>query len=156
MLTIGKPLTCFITAHLEKAGIAPDMASRWMRQHLELLKKYHERNGMFFSCIWVLENSGKNGVHAHVLIHRPAVLPMHPMTYRARVQRMFKLPNRKGMLKVEKFYGWQSYAENLEQVENYILKGIRPEVASRFNVKPFPQGVIIGKRIGWSRKAPGA
>jgi len=140
-----------MTVHLEAAGIDQEKASIHLRQSLQRLKKYHERNGMGYSCGWVLENGPVKGVHAHIALHRPSVLPIHPITYWWASLRRFQLPREKGILKIKKFYSWQSYDENLFKVIGYMLEGVRPEAASLLNINYKNQRLIYGKRIGWSK-----
>jgi len=147
----GKPLNCAMCVHLESAGIDPMNASLHLRQGIQRLKKYHERHDMAFAYCWVLENYGKKGVHAHLVIHRPKVMPMHPMKYWWDSLRCFQVVRSKGVLQFEKFRSMQSYEENIIRVTQYMLKGIRPEVAHLFKINPSNEGLIYGKRIGWSR-----
>lgn len=152
------PLNCHITLHLERAGISPKNASKNVRESIHRLGKYHKRKGMPICYAWVLENSPVYGTHLHLLLHRPNELPMHYMTYRWAVLKRFKLPNEKGMLKVEKFRTHQSYEINLTTLADYVLKGIRQGTEQMFFERTGlivgnaeKQGIIYGKRINWSR-----
>jgi len=114
---------------------------------------------MPYSCGWVLENAPVKGIHLHLLIHRPKDLPMHFMTYRWAILKRFQIKNEKGILKVKKFWTHQSYGENIRQAASYCLKGLRASTEDKFeDATGFKlskdlkdQGVIYGKRIGWSR-----
>lgn len=146
-----KPLNCFMTVHLESAGIDPLKASWHLKQSIQRLKKYHQRNGMAFSYCWVLESYGKKGVHAHILLHRPKTMPMHPMGYWWASLRCFQVERSKSVFQCRKFRSWQSYEENISEVTSYMLKGIRPEVASLLNMKSSNQGHIYGQRVGMGK-----
>jgi hypothetical protein len=153
-----KPWNCFITLHLETAGIKPKEASKHVRESLQRLGKYHRRNGMAFSYGWVLENALVKGVHVHILVHRPKELPMHPMSYYWAILKIFRIKRSKGILKTEKFYAYQSYHINIASVLRYTLKGLRLGAEGQFADitgfklgRPVNEGLIYGKRIGWSR-----
>lgn len=155
---VGKPWNCFITLHLETAGILPINASQHIRESLHRLGKYHKRNGIPVSYGWTLENAPIKGVHLHLTVHRPNNLPMHPISYYWAVLRLFRVKRSKGILKVNKFWSHQSYETNLSNVISYSLKGLREgaedELLKRtgFRLKETKdQGLIYGKRIGWSR-----
>tara|TARA_R110002096_G_scaffold266710_1_gene460282 strand:- start:78728 stop:79267 length:540 start_codon:yes stop_codon:yes gene_type:complete len=152
------PWNCFITLHLETAGILPIKASQHVRESLHRLGKYHKRNGMPFSYGWTLENAPIKGVHLHLIVHRPHNLPMHPISYYWAVLRLFRIKQSKGILKVNKFWSRQSYETNLSNVISYSLKGLRKgadiklEEIIGFRLKETKdQSFIYGKRIGWSR-----
>ena len=155
---VDTPWNCFITLHLETAGILPKEASKHVRESLQRLGKYHRRNGMAFSYGWVLENALVKGVHVHILVHRPKELPMHPMSYYWAILRLFRIKREKGILKTEKFYVYQSYHINIARVLDYTLKGLRSGAEGQFADitgfklgRPVNEGLIYGKRIGWSR-----
>lgn len=140
-----------MTIHLESAKIKQKTASLHLRQSLQRLKKYHERNGMPYSCGWVLENGSVKGVHAHIALHRPAMMPMHPTSYWWASLRCFQVKRSKGVLQCRRFHSWQSFDRNLSEILDYMLKGLRPDVAEILNCPHTDQGLIYGKRIGWSR-----
>lgn len=154
------PWNFFITLHLEAAGIAPKVASIHVRKSIQGLKRYHQRNGMDFSYGWVLENSAVKGVHLHLIVYRPQCILIHPMKYYWAILKRFKIKQTKGVLKSERFRRNQSYEENIMQVTSYCLKGLRPGTETVFRDKTGlelrtdlkSQGVIMGKRIGWSRE----
>lgn len=155
---LGTPWNCFITLHLETAGILPMKASQHVRESLHRLGKYHKRNIMPFSYGWTLESAPIKGVHLHLIIHRSNNLPMHPISYYWSILRLFRIKRSKGILKVKKFWTHQSYETNLANVVSYSLKGLRigaeGELLKRagFRLKETKgQGLICGKRIGWSR-----
>lgn len=144
------PWNCFITVHLQSVGIKPEDCSKYFRDGLQRLRRYHERHNMPFTCGWVLESHGYKGVHAHLLLHRPKDLPMGPHKYRWDVLKRFKLPNQKGVLKVKKFYSFQSYETNLKEALRYCLKGLRPDALEYMDlpISLTKQGKVMGKRIG--------
>lgn len=151
------PWNCFITLHLETASILPIRASQHVRESLHRLGKYHKRNNMAFSYGWTLENSAVKGVHLHLIVHRPNDLPMHPISYYWAVLKFFRIKRSKGILKVNKFWSHQSYETNLSNVVSYCVKGLRTGAGSKLEIQTGfklkitnDQGVIIGKRIGWS------
>lgn len=155
---LDKRWNCHIVLHLEQAGINPKYASKHVQKCIHKLGKYHKRHGMDFSYGWVLENAPVKGTHLHLLVHRPDGLPMHPISYRWAILRIFKLPNKKGMLQVRKFWTHQSYERNLYELLNYTLKGLRTgaeerlELQTGFKIKETNiQGTIYGKRISWNR-----
>ncbi len=152
------PWTTHIVIHLEQSGVSPFNAAKHVQHSVHKLGKYHKRNGMAFSYGWVLENAPVKGTHLHLLVHRPYPLPMHYMKYRWAVLKIFKLPNKQGMLQVRKFWTHQSYQRNLEALVDYVLKGIRPgteemfiDQTGIFIGRAEEQGIIYGKRVSWSR-----
>lgn len=155
---VDKPWNCFITLHLETAGISPREASKHVRESLQRLGKYHKRNGMAYSYGWVLENAPVKGVHVHILVHRPQNMPMHPMSYYWAILRLFRIKRVKGVLRTEKFWAYQSYNMNIAKVLDYTLKGVRLGTEQSFKeITGFKigraknEGLIYGKRVGWSR-----
>lgn len=152
------PWNTHIVIHLQLSGVRSIDAAKHVQQSIHKLGKYHKRHGMPFSYGWVLENAGPKGTHVHILLHRPNKLPMHSMRYRYDVLKIFKLPNKKGVLKVEKFWSHQSYETNLYEMLSYVLKGLRKGTEDRleqrtgFRIKETKdQGLIYSKRISWSR-----
>jgi hypothetical protein len=154
----GLAWNCHITIHLESIGIAATISDQYARARVQLLKKHHQRRGMACSYGWVLENGRAKGVHVHILIHRPENMPMNASKYRWDILRLFKLPNKKGVMKIVKFSLRSAYGNDLPNKLSYVLKGIRPEAAGKlkqvfpeFNRAPSDEGLIYGNRIGWSR-----
>lgn len=151
--SLGKPVNTLTTVNLEQLGISPTHCSSYLRNSLKKLRKLFERRDCPWCVVWVLENSPRVGVHAHFLIHRNPMLMSDWRKYRTLVVRSFnqdKPPT--GTIRSCKFRTWyRSYEQSLGNLEKYLLKGIRPEVAHLLDIKTSPQGVIYGKRIGWSR-----
>ncbi|MAL79116.1 MAG: hypothetical protein CMN55_08395 [Sneathiella sp.] len=148
----GRPVNTLTTVNLEQLGIPPVECSHYLRYSLQKLRKLFERQGCPWCVAWVLENSKRNGVHAHILIHRNPPLISDWRAFRVLVLKAFnqlKPPPR--AIRSCKFRTWfQSYEQSRGNLENYLLKGIRPEVAGLLDINATPQGVIYGKRVGTS------
>ncbi|MEX1036895.1 MAG: hypothetical protein WDZ54_13165 [Sneathiella sp.] len=141
------------TVNLERLGIAPPECSSYLRKSLQKLRKLIERRDCPWCVAWVLENSLTNGIHAHILIHRNPSLMSDWREFRALVLRAFNQPKPPPRaIRSCKFRTWfQTYEQSRGNLENYLLKGIRPEVAALLDINATSQGVIYGKRVGWSR-----
>ncbi|MZR29628.1 hypothetical protein [Sneathiella litorea] len=150
---LGKPVNTLTTVNLEQLGIPPMECSNYLRNSLQKLRKLFERRECPWFVVWVLENSDRNGIHAHILIHRNAPLMNDWREFRTLVLRAFNQPKPPpATIRSCKFRTWfQTYEQSRGNLENYLLKGIRPEVASLFDINATSQGVIYGKRVGWSR-----
>jgi hypothetical protein len=152
------PWNCHIILHLEQAGIPPLKVAKHVQEAIHRLGKYHKKHGMAFCYGWVLENAPIKGTHLHILLHRPNILPMHFMTYRWAILKRFKIRNEKDILRVKKFWSHQNYHRNINKLLSYTLKGLRKGAEQRLEdqtgirvLKSKGEGLIYGKRIGWSR-----
>lgn len=151
---LGKPVNTLTTVNLEQLGIPPVECATYLRKSLQKLRKLIERRDCPWCVAWVLENSPMNGVHVHILIHRNLPLMNDWRAFRMLVLKAFNQPKPPPrVIRSCKFRAWvQSYEQSRGNLENYLLKGIRPEVAALLNINATSQGVIYGKRIGWSRQ----
>ncbi|MZR23893.1 hypothetical protein GQF03_16270 [Sneathiella chungangensis] len=150
---MGRPVNTLTTVNLEQLGIPPEDCSCQLRYSLQKLRKLFDRRGCPWCVAWVLENSDRNGVHTHILIHRNPPLMRDWRAFRALVLKAFNQPKPPPRaIRSCKFRTWfQSYEQSRGNLENYLLKGIRPEIAGLLDINATPQGMIYGKRIGWSR-----
>ncbi|NVK19764.1 MAG: hypothetical protein HWE30_13780 [Methylocystaceae bacterium] len=145
-------LNTLVTINIEMLGVPAKNCSAYLRESLQRLKKLLARRECPWSAVWVLENSLKSKVHAHVIIHRNEFFLRDHCYFRRLLKQALgfvRYPAK--MLQFTAFRKYLPYALNLERVMNYSLKGIRPEVAKSLCLYWKPQGKIYGKRIGWYR-----
>jgi hypothetical protein len=159
---IGRPLTRFISIHLDAGGVIDrrrfiskfnKLAGDWLRNNL----------GSSISSIWVLEkpvggeHSYSRGFNVHILVH----VPYHLQEAFYRKERgWIKAAGAKwvrGVCKSKQLDGcgpdWPGgyyLREGLLGVMRYITKGIEPASAGLYGIKAQPQGVVAGKRSGYS------
>lgn len=148
----GTPLNTFLTVNLEQLGTSPKKCSAQLRTSLQKLRKYLTRRGCQWYAVWVLEHSPKSKTHAHIIIHRNETLLKDWRLFRKLVCCAFEYPNPpKRTIKFKRLPRGATFSVNLHNVMRYTLKGIRPEVSHLLNLEYHPQGMIYGKRIGWTR-----
>lgn len=160
-LTIGLPLTRFITIHWESGGIAlADMAGATGR-FLDLVTKALARHGTRTAWVWVHENGERKGGHVHVLVHVPAELaPIVSRLQRRWLRGITGRPYRARLIHSKPIGGRLGletgnpdlYAVNLSAALDYVLKGADPIAAEQFGLSRLEEGGrIIGKRCGTSQ-----
>lgn len=145
----GLPLNTLVTINFTELGVAAT-ASRVFRKFLAqrfspwLRRTAPVGDGLSPTYVWAIENTSRT-VAAHWMVHIPA-----------RAKRAF-LAKLTGWL--EGLVGAEAQPRtiqvkrvyNLIGARRYILKGVNPAWAAHLGVRPFDQGVINGKRSGFSR-----
>ena len=142
-----------IIVHWEAMGI-PD--SRAMAATTLWLKAFREWTGGETAYVWSRENGDGKGSHLHLLAHLPAGKRWHGARARRWLERISGNPYKAGAIKTRCIAGSRSpdspsYAENLQTVAAYVLKGVAPDTAVALGIDHEPGGRISGKRCGASR-----
>lgn len=147
---IGQPLNQFITINYTKTACRPEDASarfrlllaswfaRWLRRHPR------NRKACQPTYVWVLEAAGGQTA-VHWLVHIPRGLirefwSMVPQWVQATVG-----PD------IEPSTVKHRRIHNVTGLKRYVLKGMDPHFARAWKIRPSPQGMIVGKRSGFSR-----
>lgn len=145
----GAPLNTFITINFTEVGLAAG-ASRAFRKLLcqrfapWLRRSSGARVRTAPTYVWAIENTAST-VAAHWLVHLPNG------TTKAFVDRLHSwLENLAGTpplartVQIKRVY-------NLIGARRYILKGVSPDWARHLGIRASDQGVVNGKRSGFSR-----
>jgi hypothetical protein len=124
-----------------------------MLEHwLKLFRDWLRRHDHPAAYLWVRE--GVSGDHAHILLHLPPGLRLSlSLQWTARAS---GAPYVVGAAKTLPIRGADDpagtrYAQNLERVVNYVMKGAVPAVAAQLDIRRRAQGRLYGKRCGVSR-----
>jgi hypothetical protein len=154
----GQPLNRFVTINFAQAGFTGDAhaaittfcnaAGAWLLRH----------SGKSACYFWVLENAPGAGLHVHIGIHVPEDLRKDYLERQrgwlkaagiAFVKRVLKSKRIKGSetleLDLPRYLG-----KGLRGLTLYFAKGLEPSQCEEFGVRHKPQGIIIGKRCGFS------
>lgn len=152
------PLTEMMTIHLKQAKLPKAFTRKLFKLMTDWLR-YQTGSGARF--IWVIEapplnENGHGGLHVHVLVH----LPIHLRNDLRRLARKWiRLAGgqcKAGVLHFQRIYGSETgmlayYLYSLLGALRYLLKGIDRGVASGFGIRPFDQGLVVRKRVGYSQ-----
>lgn len=147
---IGCSLNQFVTINYSKTSCRPEEASahfrallaswfaRWLRRHPK------NKNKSPPSYVWAFEAAGGQ-IAVHWLVHIPPGLirefwRMVPVWVTATTGGEIGV----NAVKHRKIY-------NIVGAKRYVLKGMDPDFARMWQIRPSPQGLIIGKRSGFSR-----
>jgi hypothetical protein len=124
------------------------MLEHWLKQFRDWL----HRHGYPAAYLWVRE--GASGDHAHILLHLPPGLRLGlSLQWTARASGAQYVV---GAVKTVPIRGagdpaGSCYAQNLERVVDYVMKGAVPAVAAQLDIRRRAQGRLYGKRCGVSR-----
>ncbi len=133
--------------------------ARFLKQLSDWLGR---RCGFPAHFVWILENppfdeKGLPGLHLHLICHVPISLRRQ---FRSRLKIWLVTSggrkgahalNRKAVRHSKPHSEQEDYiTSGLWGLVRYLLKGIDPDVAPKFGVRPVNQGVISGKRLGYS------
>ena len=156
-----RPLNEMVTIHFKLARVSQHRP--FITRFLKHLNDWSRRNFVGSSCwVWVLENPSVQddcfgGLHVHILIHVPFRLLMD---FRRSAKRWLVLAGgtmRKGALHflplnhVGPQDDQQGYLKSgLWGTLRYLCKGIDPASAQDFQIRPKDQGVVCGRRCGYS------
>jgi hypothetical protein len=167
---INRPLNISVTIHLKQAGITTTHAfvtsffkllGDWLRTHTAEPPYY----------VWVLENEPGKGLHLHALVHIPMVrqarfrelarnwlqaLGNNPQpnsmflrcVYHARLFSRSASPS--SAWKYLGHWGQQHDRDGLKGALGYMLKGMNAQHCRTLNIGHDSQGVVAGKRCGFS------
>jgi hypothetical protein len=147
---IGRPLNQFVTINYSLTACPPREASaafrrllaswyaRWLRRHRKLKGRCPPTH------VWVFEAAGGQ-VAVHWAVHIPRGLVREfrrslPLWIAATVGE----PVPHDTVKHRSIY-------NVTGLKRYVLKGMDPHFAPLWKIRPVPQGLIVGKRSGFSR-----
>ena len=169
---IGLPLNRHCTIHWGKSGIPDSLAGRATGDYLRRAGEWLRGRGMPFAYAYSREVGEGKGSHAHILLHVPpaaraAFGHRHPRWARLAAHCSSRLPI--GTVRSVAIGGARAgagagaiYADNLDFVVGYILKGVTRSDARALSLRRRPRrdgsapndwgtgGCIIGKRVGWS------
>jgi hypothetical protein len=147
---IGLSLNRFVTINLSLIGCSPKEASSTFRRMLAqrfapwLRRDATNNEGISPTYVWTLESGGGQSA-CHWLVHVP--LKMH----RAFASKLGTwLESLTGARPVDGAIDLRPI-HNLVGARRYALKGIDPAWAQHLAVRPVPQGLVFGKRSGFSR-----
>ncbi|WP_417792788.1 hypothetical protein [Terasakiella pusilla] len=152
--TISCPFDCHIIIHLERLGFTELQCAQVWRNIRQQIKRFHEKKGVTFACVWTFENVPSVGIHVHFLLYRGKLLNNQ---YRRNFLKAIGYPKTSAeFIKIKPYRGNKTWEQNTQYLTQYICKGIREEhrhilvgTDCRF------QGEIIGRRVGWTRNLLG-
>ena len=146
------PLNRYVVLHLEDPATVHDHVTAFIK-HVGDWLRY--RTGYGLRYVWVLES--KPALHVNILLHVPAD---HVDDFHRRLRRWIKeigLKFRKGLIKSKPIRHSKPGADptdyltkGLRGLLRYVLKGVHPDHAARFGVRPEYQGFVAGRRCGRS------
>jgi hypothetical protein len=143
---IGLPFNTFVTLNL--TALPPDDVSQTFRRLLERHFAPWYRRGTHsgpstYAYAWVIEAAGGQRA-VHWALHVP---PARSTDFREQLtrwlQRLAGAENEDGSIHIQPITTWG--------VRLYMLKGAQPWYAAFCQIKHVPQGIVIGKRSGFSR-----
>jgi hypothetical protein len=157
---IGLPLNRHTTIHWERGGVADPLAAT--THFLGLVTAWARSRGAGFAYVWVRETGPDKGEHVHILLRVP---PDLAEDFKRRQRGWLKACGaawRKGVVHSERIgfslrhadqtgYSGETYAANLGEVLDYILKGAGETARRRLGLRRRQfGGVVTGKRCGTS------
>lgn len=147
---IGRPLNQSVTINLSQMGCSHAAASGLFRRILAnrfapwLRRAAPNIDGVAPTYVWTLEAAGgQDAVHWLVHIPKPLMGVFREKLLEWIIE-VAREPIDATALHITPVY-------NLVGVRRYILKGVSPVWGSHLGVRPVPQGVVVGKRSGFSR-----
>lgn len=158
---IGLPLNRHTTIHWERGGVSDPLAATC--HFLALASAWTRSRGVGFAYVWVRESGPNKGEHVHILMRVP---PDLADDFKRRQRGWLKASGaawRRGVVHSERIgfslrhadqsgYSGETYAANLGEVLDYILKGNGETARRKLGLRRRePGGVIEGKRCGVSR-----
>jgi hypothetical protein len=146
---IGLPLNLFVTINFTCAGCGEDRASELLRKMIgQRFAPWLRRSAgveVAPTYVWTMEAAGGQ-MAAHILIHMP---PKLASTFEEMLRRW--LGGLLGADRLDPAVICIRPIYNLIGARRYALKGVNPVWAAHLGVSPVDQGVVIGKRSGFSR-----
>ena len=145
----GLPLNKMVTVNFTELGVT-DQASRLFRRMLTqrfapwLRRSIPTRAKSAPTYVWVVENTSGT-IAAHWLVHVPkGTARVFASKLSAWLEGLSGGRPQGRTIQIERVY-------NLVGARRYILKGVNPAWASHLGVRPSDQGIVNGKRSGFSR-----
>ncbi len=148
---LGLPLNRVVTINFTCQGIEDEIAittilekirGRYCRWAKEPGKK-RRAEPFIGTMMWFLENTGH--IAAHLMMHVPST---RLINFKIELERWIaKYTNveiQPDSLDVRNIY-------NPHGLRKYLLKGINPAIAKLYRVNAIPQGIILGKRMGFTK-----
>lgn len=148
---IGLPLNRLITINFTLAGCAPEQATKLLQKLIAqrfapwLRRTARAKIDIPPTYVWCMEAAGGQ-IAAHVLLHMPT-----PMMQEFRKHLLEWLSGLLGKVHLDASVLHIQNVDNLVGAKRYVLKGIDPVWAAHLAVNAVPQGLVIGKRSGFSR-----
>lgn len=145
--TIGYPLNQHVTINLSELGLAEgelqtlfekvrDQTARWLARRTRPAP-------LKLTYVWVIENA--TSLHVHWLVHIPGHLQG---AFRATLERWLQ---RKLSRALSARAIVIAEAHNVIGLSRYFLKGMDPHTARYYGVKSSDQGMVAGRRSGFSK-----
>lgn len=159
---ISTPFNLFLTVHWTRAALSDAQAAKATGDLIKYISDWMRTKGVKATWAWVRENDygdGSKGSHVHIMLHCPASLPI-AKHFRRWLRKVTGRPYRKGVIKTERIGSTLNayatspalYAENLDRVIAYCVKGVTPADALTLSLpKQQDGGRIIGKRCSISQ-----
>jgi hypothetical protein len=145
----GTPLNAFVTINFTEVGIGAG-ASRVFRKLLSqrfapwLRRSSDLRNRAAPTYVWTIENAAST-LAAHWLVHLPdGSAKAFARKLRSWLEGLADTPLLARTVQVKRVY-------NVIGARRYILKGVDPAWADHLGIRPSDQGIVNGKRSGFSR-----
>lgn len=147
---LGYPLNQFVTINFSKTPCLPEHATaafrtllaswfaRWLRRH------HKNRKNVPPAYVYTFEAAGEQmAVHWLVHVPRGIIREFWRMLPEWVIATAGPLDG-PGAIKHRRVY-------NIIGARRYILKGMDPHFAAQWKIRPSPQGIVIGRRSGFSR-----
>lgn len=151
---IDRPFNTFVTVSLWQLGLGPDDASKFFRdmreRHFLRWSAYTPRgttgprNGPP-TYSWVIE-APHNLVHVHWMLHvQPGQERAFAAVLRRWIGRRMKIGQvPEGVIEIARI-------DNAEGLKLYFAKGLDPQLARLWRIRPVESGLVYGRRAGTSR-----
>ena len=147
---IGLPLNRLVTVNFNLTGCNDNQESRTFRKMLAerfapwLRRTARNIQGVAPTYVWTMEAGGRQ-IAVHWLVHVPKDCAR---SFECKVGEWLasltgSLPDARAV-KVQPIY-------NLVGLRRYVLKGVDPAWAAHLGIRHVDQGIVIGKRSGFSR-----
>lgn len=153
----GYPLNLFITIQFYVAGLGPFEAQDARQRYLKHVGDWLRKVAHVPSCyVYVFENNPGGGLHVHILLHVPKTKLKQFHGRRQSWAKASGIPNKSCVFRSEPVGGSndpssKEYWRQLSWLVGYFSKGRAPGGPTDFGPKPRDQGIVIGKRAGYSQ-----
>jgi hypothetical protein len=146
---LNLPLNQFVTITFDKTASSPEVVGKQFAKIREYYGKWARRPrkgaGPAFAPthIWVVENTAVVAVHwlVHVPKKRQRDFKKRLDLWISNATEQEPLPGAAQCKTAYRPYG----------ARKYMLKGIDPAVADLYRIRHIPQGMVVGKRLGFSK-----
>jgi hypothetical protein len=149
------PLNRFISVDLE-----PRFVSRAVRPQ-EFITEFTKAAGEWLNFdgaerayLYCVENPKGSALNLHILMHVPQDMKtaFRKMEWRwAKLAGLYKTKNAMKNRWVKRLSDEVSFAIETRVLVNYMMKGARPEICDIIGRDHEDQGIVSGKRVGWSQ-----